>query len=60
MTVNLKATEEQIEILCTVYKGENLSKLLEANGISSLQELPFAKAENIIKKLQERMNKDAS
>ena len=60
VTVVMFATDEQIEILERVYKGENLAKLCEANGISNLKELPFAKAENLITKLQERMNKDAS
>jgi hypothetical protein len=60
VTVTMYATDEQKEILMKVYKGENLNKLLEANGIKDLSELPFAKAENIIKKLEERMNKDAS
>lgn len=60
VTVTMYATEEQKEILTKVYKGENLTKLCEANGINNIDELPFVKAENLIKKLQERMNKDAS
>ena len=60
VTVSMKATQEQIEILSSVYKDENLKKLYEANGISDLSELPYEKAKAIIDKLNERMSKNAS
>lgn len=52
-----KATKKQIEILEKYYQGENLEKLLNANGIKELSELPIKKASEIIKKLTE-MNKE--
>lgn len=52
--VTRKATPKQIEILARVYVGENLDKLLAANGIASLDELPMQKASDLIAKLKER------
>jgi len=46
-----KATAEQIKILSQYYQGENLTKLLNTNGIKELSELPIKKASEIIKKL---------
>lgn len=45
------ATVEQIKILSQYYQGENLTKLLNTNGIKELSELPIKKASEIIKKL---------
>ena len=45
------ATAEQIKILSQYYQGENLTKLLNTNGIKELSELPIKKASEIIKKL---------
>lgn len=52
-----KATPRQLEILSGVYTGENLDKLLQANGISQLSDLPMQKASDIISKLNERRQK---
>lgn len=46
-----KATTKQIEILSKVYTGENLQKLLNANGITKLEDLSIQKASAIIQAL---------
>lgn len=46
-----KATAKQIEILSKVYTGENLQKLLNANGITKLEDLEIKKASAIIQAL---------
>lgn len=48
------ASSTQIEILSQIYKGDNLQKLLEANGISRLEDISMTVASSIIKKLKER------
>jgi hypothetical protein len=45
------ATEEQINILSSVYKGEKLDMLKAANDITDLSELTYAKAQEICDKL---------
>ena len=47
-----KATPKQIEFLKSKYAGENLEKLLKANGIKSLEEMPMTKASEIIGKIK--------
>lgn len=47
-----KASSKQIELLKKYYKGENLSKLLEANNIGAIEELSLEKASEIIGKLK--------
>lgn len=47
-----KATASQIEFLSAKYTGENLTKLLQANNIEKLEDLPMTTASNIIKKLK--------
>lgn len=47
-----KATEKQVEILSKVYKGENLTKLLEANQVEKLEDLSLQKASEIISKIR--------
>lgn len=42
------ATPEQVAFLESVYTGENLAKLLTANSVGSLSELPAAKANTLI------------
>lgn len=42
------ATPKQIELLTKYYKDENLAKLLQANGISKLEELSVQKASQLI------------
>ena len=49
-----KASEAQIAVLRKVYTGENLQKLLTANNIEQLEDLPAKKAYELIKKLKER------
>lgn len=49
-----KATPEQVAIIASVYKGDNLKKFLDTNNITSLDQTPKAKAEEIIKALEER------
>lgn len=47
-----KATAKQIEMLSKVYTGENLTRLLTANGIEKIEDLPMAKASELISKLK--------
>lgn len=47
------ATEGQLGILKKRYQGENLTKLLKANKINKLEDLPMETASNIISKLTE-------
>lgn len=50
------ATPKQIELLNKYYQGENLDKLLEANKIKSLEELPMKKASEIIGAIMKKGN----
>jgi len=50
------ATPKQVEFLASKYQGENLTKLLQANNITKLEELTIQKASELIKKLKERSN----
>ena len=43
-----KASPKQVEILAKNYTGENLSKLLQANGIEKLEDISMAKASELI------------
>ncbi len=47
-----KASPKQIELLKKFYKGENLTKLLEGNGISTIEEISMEKASELIGKLK--------
>lgn len=47
-----KASPKQVECLAKLYTGDNLAKLLSANNISSLEEMPMAKASEIISKIK--------
>lgn len=49
-----KATPKQIEILNRVYQGENMAKLLTANGIEKIEDITMKKASELITKLKER------
>lgn len=49
-----KATPKQVEVLKKTYSGANLKKLLEANNITAIEELPMAKASEIIGKLKKK------
>lgn len=46
-----KATPKQIEILSKKYIGENLEKLLKANNITDIKDLPMSKASELISKI---------
>ena len=46
-----KASDKQIEVLASRYVGENLTKLLKANNITKLEDLPMSKASDLIRKL---------
>ncbi len=50
------ASEKQVKMLEQYYKDENLTKLLEANNIQSLNELTIEKASDLIKKIMEKKN----
>lgn len=47
-----RATEKQIDFLLAHYQGENLEKLLVANNIKTIAQLPKAKASELIGKLK--------
>ena len=47
-----KASPKQIELLKKYYTGENLEKLLQANHISKIEDLPMQTASNIISKIK--------
>lgn len=51
-----KASPKQIEILAARYTGDNLAKLLAANNISKLEDMPRGKASELIGKLTRRAN----
>lgn len=51
-----KATPKQIAMLETYYVGENLTKLLEANGLEKLSDMPMKKASELIGKIREKAN----
>lgn len=50
---DIKIHPTQIEILNKYYVGENMDKLLNANGLTKLEDMTMVKASEIIKKLQE-------
>lgn len=49
-----KATPKQVEVLKKTYTGDNLTKLLEANHVTAIEEIPMAKASEIIGKLKKK------
>lgn len=49
-----KASMKQIAVLNKVYTGDRLTKLLEMNGISRIDDLPMSKASELIGKLKEK------
>lgn len=49
-----KATPKQIEVLAKAYSGENLTKLLKANNIEKLEDIPMSTASSIIGKLSKK------
>lgn len=49
-----KASPKQVEVLAKMYTGENLTKLLQKNGVACLEDIPMSKASELISKLKER------
>lgn len=47
-----KITPRQIEILESVYVGDNLSKLLKANNITRIEDMELRKASELIQKIK--------
>lgn len=47
-----KASAKQIEVLSRVYQGDNMTRLLTANGIQKIEDLPMVKASELIRKLR--------
>ena len=48
-----RATPAQIERLAKCYTGENLAKLLQANNITRIEDMPYIKAASICKQLDQ-------
>lgn len=48
-----KASPKQISVLKGYYKGDNLTKLLEANGLEKIEDLSIKKASELISKIKE-------
>lgn len=51
-----KATAGQIKTLAKYYKGENLTKLLDANKIKKLEDIDFEIAKNLIAQIVAKQN----
>ena len=51
-----KATPKQIEVLSKTYTGENLAKLLSANGVERIEDISMTKASELIGKLKKKEN----
>lgn len=51
----IKIQSSQIQILEKYYIGDNMAKLLNANGLTKLEDMTMAKASEIIKKLKEKV-----
>ena len=49
-----KASPNQIKILAKHYKDDNLTKLLEANGLEKLEDISITKASELISELYKR------
>ena len=49
-----KATPAQIKVLKETYQGENFEKLLKANEITKIEDMPMDVASSIIKKLKKK------
>ena len=49
-----KASPKQVEILAKNYTGENLAKLLEANGVAKLEDISVTKASELISKIYDK------
>jgi hypothetical protein len=51
-----KATPKQIEVLAKTYTGENLAKLLKANGVERIEDISMSKASELIGRLKKKEN----
>ena len=51
-----KATPKQIEVLAKTYTGENLTRLLKANGVERIEDISMSKASDLISKLKKKEN----
>lgn len=51
----IKIQSSQIQILEKYYIGDNMTKLLNTNGLTKLEDMTMAKASEIIKKLKEKV-----
>lgn len=49
-----KITPTQIKAIAQIYAGDNLEKLLVANGLEKLQDMSMIKASELIKKINEK------
>lgn len=49
-----KASPKQVELLAKNYTGENLTKLLEANGVEKLEDISMTKASELIGKIYDK------
>lgn len=52
--VETKATAKQVELLSKYYTGDNLTKLLQANGIERIEDIPAKKASSLLTALKNR------
>lgn len=52
------ASPKQIAMLLQTYKGDNLKKLLEANKITKIEDMPMKKASELIGKIMEQQEAD--
>lgn len=52
-----KATPKQVEVLKKYYTGENLDKLLKANGLEKLEDISMTKASELIGQLNKKGSK---
>lgn len=52
-----KATPKQVEVLKKYYVGENLDKLLKANGLEKLEDILMTKASELIGQLNKKGSK---
>ena len=57
-TTTRNASPKQIAMLLQAYKGDNLKKLLEANKISKIEDMPMKKASELIGKIMEQQEAD--
>lgn len=52
------ASPKQVAMLLQAYTGDNLKKLLEVNKIEKIEDMPMAKASQLISAIMEKKNKE--